>query len=289
MNFNQIDELLGEVQSKKSELIRLDAALNPPICLPEQLERIDSFLRTLADIQVSISLGGDGNVRAEEEMQASSGDGTAQPETDGEDKLDSADFAQIAAYLLLLDNLPKTIESESDRAASLKIVNELLSDASSLDKEARQNCMGIRKFLELNQNPLLPYLANDENALRGMKLFPVSYPDSVLDDITDTTFRLKMTNEKANITQKVAWSRLRREEGEDRIIVTLINSVYLAKLSVDFREYLYVRAIFLGIDPERLKKRYERASGLSAQKREELSLIAGFFQSLDDSFVDIDD
>ena len=288
MSFSQIDELLGDVQSKKAELIRLDAALKPSICLPEQIERIESFLRTLADIQVSISLGGD--KPSEEKTQASSENGKAQAETDGE-KNDQANSgsARIAEYMLLMDNLPKTIESESERASALRIVNELLSDKSVLDKEARQNCIGIRKFLELNQKPLLTYLTNDENALRGMKLFPVSYPDSVLDDITDTTFRLKMTNEKANITQKVAWSRLRREEGEDRIIVTLINSVYLAKLSVDFREYLYARAIFLGIDAERLKKRYERASGLSAQKREELSRIASFFQSLDESFIDFDD
>lgn len=288
MSFSQIDELLEEVRSKQAELLRLDVALKPSICLPEQLERIESLLKTLADVQVSISLAGD--VQSGEGTQASSGNGAAQPETDEEDKEEkSIDFAVVAAYMLLMDNLPKAIESESERASSLKIVNELLSDKSVLDKEARQNCIGVRKFLELNQKPLLTYLANDENALRGMKLFPVSYPDSVLDDITDTTFRLKMTNEKANITQKVAWSRLRREEGEDRIIVTLINSVYLAKLSVDFREYLYARAIFLGIDPERLKKRYERASGLSAQKREELSRIASFFQSLDESFIDFDD
>ena len=36
--------------------------------------------------------------------------------------------------------------------------------------------------------------------------------------------------------------------------------------------------MFLGVDLDMLKKRYDRASGLSAAKRGELYRIAGFFQ-----------
>ena len=68
------------------------------------------------------------------------------------------------------------------------------------------------------------------------------------------------------------------DEGEDRIVITLINSPQLAKLSEEFQEYLFVRAILLGVDPELLKKRYDRASGLSAAKKDDLNRIAGFFQ-----------
>ena len=45
-----------------------------------------------------------------------------------------------------------------------------------------------------------------------MKLFPNSYPESVLDDITGSSFRLKVPNDKADITQKVPWNKLRGEE-----------------------------------------------------------------------------
>ena len=50
------------------------------------------------------------------------------------------------------------------------------------------------------------------------------------------------------------------------------------KLSAEFREYLYVRALFLGVDPEMLKTRFERASGLPAAKLEELGKVTGFFR-----------
>ena len=115
-----------------------------------------------------------------------------------------------------------------------------------------------------------------------MKLFPKSYPDSVLDDISGSTFRMKVANEKASIIQNLSWSKLRGEEGEDRLIVTLINSSLLAKYSEDFREYLFIRALFLGVDPDMLKKRYDRASGLSAARRNELYRIAGFFRQSDE-------
>ena len=134
------------------------------------------------------------------------------------------------------------------------------------------------KFLVLSNAPLLPYLDENEKALRGMKLFPRSYPDSALVDISGSTFRLKVQDDKANITQRKTWNQLRREEGEDRIVVTLINNPQLAKLSGEFREYLFVRALFLGVDPEDLQNRFAHASGLSDEKMEELSRIAGFFR-----------
>jgi hypothetical protein len=111
-----------------------------------------------------------------------------------------------------------------------------------------------------------------------MKLFPRSYPDSVLVDISGSNFQLSVQDKKANIRQKKTWSQLRREEGEDRIIVTLINSPQLAKLSAEFREYLFVRALFLGVDPEVLQNRFVRASGLPDETMEELSRIAGGFR-----------
>ena len=274
LDFNQLDDLIGKLRMKESELSILDASLTERIYLPEHQEKIKSFIQRLADLQVSLSLGA--NTTSDDGAQVPAETGPEIPAQDKENSDD--DSAPFVSYMLLMDSLPKTLNSEPERSAAVRTVRELLSDKSFTDEEARRNCIGIQKFLDLSQKPLLPYLTNEKSTLHGMKLFPVSYPDSVLDDIADSTFRLKMPNEKADITQKVAWSRIRREEGEDRIIVTLINSVYLAKLSVEFREYLYVRALFLGVDPERLKKRYERASGLSAQKREELSRIAGFFQ-----------
>ena len=111
-----------------------------------------------------------------------------------------------------------------------------------------------------------------------MKLFPHAQPDSVLEDIRENTFRMKIPDQVASITQMIPWSKLRKDEGEDRIVITLINSPQLAKLSEEFQEYLFVRAILLGVDPELLKKRYDRASGLSAEKRNDLSRIAGFFR-----------
>ena len=188
------------------------------------------------------------------------------------------DPKQLLNYLLLLDCLPDTIAKESERAAALGMLNDLLSDSSFADPAKRRNCIDVRKFLVLNQMPLLPYLVADKTALKGIKLFPVTYPNSVLEDIADNTFRLKEVDERANITQRVAWNKIRKEEGEDLIVVTLINSPQLAKLSEEFREYLFARALFLGVDPEALKKRYDRASGLSAEKRNDLSRIAGFFR-----------
>jgi hypothetical protein len=184
-------------------------------------------------------------------------------------------------YLLLLDYLPGAIRDEQKCAEALRLVNELLADKDFTDEIPRKNCLAIRKFLVLNLAPLLPYLDENQKALRSMRLFPRSYPDSVLEDITGATFRLKVQDGKANITQRVNWNQLRRGEGEDRIIVTLINSPQLSKVSADFREYLYARALFLGVDPEVLKNRFDRASGLSEAKLEELGRITGFFRETD--------
>jgi hypothetical protein len=100
---------------------------------------------------------------------------------------------------------------------------------------------------------------------------------------------LSVQDKKANIRQKKTWSQLRREEGEDRIVVTLINSPQLAKLSGEFREYLYVRALFFGVDPEVLQNRFARASGLSAEKMEELGKITGFFRTPEFEAEDVEE
>ena len=187
------------------------------------------------------------------------------------------DSKLLLNYLLMLDCLPNAVRDESERTAAFRMLNDLLADKDFTDEIPRKNCIGIRRFLLLNSGQLLPYLSADLNVLRGMKLFPRAYPDSVLEDIRDSTFRMKVPDKVANITQQVSWNKLRKDEGEDRIVVTLINSPQLAKLAEEFQEYLYVRAIFLGVDPELLKRRYDRASGLSAAKKEELGRIAGFF------------
>ena len=125
-------------------------------------------------------------------------------------------------------------------------------------------------IFRLNQSALLPYLTSNLAALKGMVLFPKSNPDSRLEDISDGTFRLRIVNRDGSITQRLKWSDIRREEGEDAIVVTLINSPQMQKLSADFREFLFVRALFYGVKPEALRARYDRASGLPAEKRDEL-------------------
>ncbi|MBR4466810.1 MAG: hypothetical protein IKS34_00765, partial [Clostridia bacterium] len=316
LSFEKIDDLYNGARSKRDELAKLDAELSEPVFLPEHRATVDEYVRRLADLQLALSLGGDvatvtkpaQDVRPDSPKTESA---TAERETSGPDSAeDSASSAPeekdepedkddrdsvtgtvkdsklMLNYLLLLDCLPNAVKDESERADALRMLNELLADKAFTDELPRKNCLGIRKFLVLNSAPLLPYLAGDESALRGMKLFPFSYPDSVLDDITDSTIRLKIPDRKASIIQRLAWNKLRREEGEDRIVVTLINSPQLAKLAAEFREYLYVRAIFLGVDPELLQKRYDRASGLSEEKKEELNRIAGFFR---ESVLDEDD
>jgi len=304
LDFEIIDDLYRSARSKRDELAKLDAEQSEHVFLPEHRATVDAYVKQLADLQLALSLGGDiatGTISAQDvksdppktesaernqddpDPAGQSASGSSAEEDDDKDDRESVtgtvkDSKLMLNYLLLLDCLPNAIRNESERADALRMLNDLLADKAFADDLPRKNCIGIRRFLVLNSAPLLPYLAGDESALRGMKLFPYAYPDSVLDDITDSTFRLKIPDQKASIIQRFAWNKLRRDEGEDRIVVTLINSPQLAKLSEEFREYLYVRAIFLGVDPELLKKRYDRASGLSDEKKEELNRIAEFFR-----------
>ena len=289
LDFDAVDALLRAAQSKLAELKKLDAGQPEPVFLPEHRKTVDAYLKKLSDLQLAVSLGGDissgtkpetaGTEQKPGASAQTSNTETEKTDPETEDAIESLlDSKLLMNYLLLLDYLPGTIRDEQKCAEALRLVNDLLADKEFTDENPRKNCSAIRKFLVLNNAPLLPYLDENQKALRGMKAFPRSYPDSVLDDISGSTFRLKVQDGKANIIQRVAWNQLRREEGEDRIIVTLINSPQLAKLSAEFREYLYVRALFLGVDPEMLKTRFERASGLPAAKLEELGKVTGFFR-----------
>lgn len=311
MDFSALDELHQSVQAKRDELVRIDRELTESIFLPEHREAVDTYLNVLADLQLAMSLGGEissGPKRVSAQEKSESGktepgktnsadqENPEKAQTDPEeDKYAAAgtvkDSKLLQDYLFLLDDLlPHAVRDENKRADALRMVNDLLADKRFTDEIPRKNCFAIRRFLVLNPAPLLPYLTADKSVLRGMKLFPHAHPDSVLDDIRENTFRMKVPDQVASITQQVPWGKLRRDEGEDQIVVTLINSPQLAKLSEEFQEYLYVRAIFLGVDPELLQKRYDRASGLSAEKREELSRIAGFFRkSLLDEELEEDD
>ena len=298
MDFDQLDALVQSVRSRLAELKKTDAALPEHIFLPDQQKKVEAFLKKLTDLQLSMSL--DGEVSSDTEDQDAPAktdvpDGKTEPEKAEPEKKATGgteagagdtgtvdDSKLMLNYLLLLDSLPDALNDDSDRAGAMRLLNDLLADKEFTDDTLRKNCIGIRKFLVLSQQPILPYLTADKNVLRGMKLFPKSYPDSVLDDISGSTFRMKVANEKASIIQNLSWSKLRGEEGEDRLIVTLINSSLLAKYSEDFREYLFIRALFLGVDPDMLKKRYDRASGLSAARRNELYRIAGFFRQSDE-------
>ncbi len=293
LDFDQLDAMILSVQARLAELKKLNAALTDPILQPDQQKKVEEYLKKLTDLQLSSSLGGtvsSGTASAASQSQTTGAKtdvsgGRTEPEKTEPGKTEKDDAAEsgkdsklLLNYLLLLDSLPDTVNDESDRAGAMRLLNDLLADKDFTDDVPRKNCIGIRRFLVLSQQSLLPYLADNENVLRGMKLFPNSYPDSVLDDISESTFRLKVPNEKASIIQKVPWSKLRSEEGEDRLVVTLINSPQLAKYAEDFREYLFIRAIFLGVDPDMLKKRYDRASGLPAAKRDELYRTAAFFR-----------
>lgn len=301
LDFDKLDALYQSVLSKRDELTKIDAKLTEPIFLPEHRKTVDAYVKQLAAMQLALSLGGEiaagtkddpaGTEQQKPETEATVPEpeeekpGQTEPDAPPSPEENAAgtvnDSKLLLNYLLLLDSLPNTIKDEPEQADALRMLNDLLSDREFTDEIPRKNCLGIRRFLVLNSAPLLPYLSADKAAIRGMKLFPRAYPDSVLDDISDSTFRLKVQDRKASIIQKASWNKLRRDEGEDRIVVTLVNSPQLAKLSEDFREYLFVRALFLGVDPELLRKRYDRASGMSEEKRNELNKIAGFFQKSD--------
>jgi serine/threonine protein kinase len=290
LDFDQLDAMILSVQTRLAELKKLNATLAEPILQPDQQKKVEEYLKKLTDLQLSSSLGGTVSSGTAARQGTSSKTDVSEPKktepektnpgkTEKDDDEPGKDSKLLLNYLLLLDSLPDTVNDESDRAGAMRLLNELLADKDFTDDVPRKNCIGIRKFLVLSQQSLLPYLAENENVLRGMKLFPNSYPDSVLDDITGSTIRMKVPNEKASIFQNVTWSKLRSEEGEDRLVVTLINSPQLAKYAEDFREYLFIRAIFLGVDPDMLKKRYDRTSGLSQAKRDELYRTASFFRA----------
>jgi len=309
LDFEELDGLCRSARTKRDELKKLDAGLPEPIFLPEQQKTVDAYIKHLSDLQLALSLGGDGGIvidametdsdKPEDDPETAETVPETKPETTDPDHSElartepdqtdpdetagtSMDSKLLMNYLLLLDYLPGAIRDEQKCAEALRLVNELLADKDFADEAPRKNCLGIRKFLVLNLAPLLPYLNENIKALRGMKLFPRSYPDSLLEDISGgNLFRLKVQSGKASITQRINWNQLRREEGEDRIIVTLINSPQLSKISAEFREYLYVRALFLGVDPEVLKNRFERASGLPESKMNELDKITGFFRKAD--------
>ena len=298
--------LIQSARARSAELKKLDATLSERIFLPAHQKTVEAYLKKLADLQLSSSLGGGasgGTANQDESAKTVDPDGKTEPkktepkdtESDQGETDDAAgmvlDSKLMLNYLLLLDTLPDTIGEDSGRADAMRLLNDLLADKNFTDDVLRKNCIGIRKFLVLSQQPILSYLSADKNknVLHGMKLFPNSYPDSVLEDIADSTFRLKVKNDKASIIQKIPWSKLRNEEREDRLIVTLINSQQLAKLTEDFREYLFIRAIFLGVDPEMLKKRYDRASGLSASKRAELNRTAEFFRESEEDEEEVEE
>ncbi len=297
LDFDALDALCTSAMSKRAELSKLDAGLAEHIYLPEHKAKIDAYVKQLSDLQLAVSLGGEipagtkpdtAKAGQKPASSAQTKPDTAKPEqgraetvrTEPEEEAAgiAMDSKLLMNYLLLLDYLPETVRDDAKRAEALRMVNELLADKDFTAEAPRKNCLDIRRFLGLNPAPLLPYLEENQKALRGMKLFPRTYPDSVLDDISGGTFRMKVSDEKASIMQKVAWNKLRSAEGEDRIVVTLINSPQLAKFTEEFQEYLFVRAFFLGVDPELLKNRFERASGLSDGKKEELGRVAGFFR-----------
>ena len=301
LDFEQLDAMIQSVRTRSAELKRLDAALPEHIFLPEQQKEVESYLKKLADLQLSHSLGGAGAIGTPGQGDSAKTDApdggkepqkteplesetqkTEQSKTQNDTTGTVRDSKLLLNYLLLLDSLPDTIGDESGRADAMRLLNDLLADKNFTDDIPRKNCIGIRKFLVLNQQPILQYLAADKNVLRGMELFPNAYDKYVLEDITNSTFRLKKpTTQGGIVILSVPWSKLRSEEREDRLIVTLINSPQLAKYTEDFREYLFIRAIFLGVDPDMLKKRYDRASGLPAARRDELYRTAGFFQESD--------
>ena len=243
----QLDKLYRSAETRFDELIELDNSLTEPVFLPSQRETVRKYLKKIADVPKSNSPRG---VRT----SAANGD-----------------------YVALMNILPGAVESDSVRAEALRLTNILLADQSFTDEARRKNCSAVRRFLVLNQQPILPYLIADRDVLRNTTLFPHAYPDSVLDDIDNEkkTVYLSVLGKKARVG--VPWSKLRSEEGEDQLIVTLVNSAQFPRLSEDFREYLFVRAFFLGVDPQSLKRRFDRASGLSAKKRSELNTTAGLF------------
>ena len=284
MDYDQVDSMYQACQSKYKELVRLDDALSGSIFKPEQKKRIEAYLRKLADIQLSLALGGDGSDKGGKTTATSAASSGSQDNPAAGTKPSKVTDKQLQFYQRILGRLPDTIANEAEQTTVIRMLGDLLEDSTFQDEELRKNCIDIRNFLQLNQKPFLPFLTANKTVLRGMTLFPNNYPDAIVEEIGNNIIHLGVlavsnTGAGKRVRVGVPWVQLRKEEGEDRIVVTLVNSSQLAKLSQSFREYLFVRALFLGVDQDMLIKRFNRASGLSKEKMNELSRIAAFFLS----------
>ena len=290
MDFFAVADLCESVKKQIDELKNLDASLKEHILQPEQLKTIEAYYAKLAALLVDKSATNTQETAADEQGAAGTATtgqgGTAKPAesagTAGASSSENAlpaleDAIPLLTAHTLLRKLNGTIENEGERAGVIRELNDLLGDSAFTDEDLRKACVEARRFLLLNQSSLLPYLNANKKALSGMVLFPKTNPDSRLEDIADGTFKMKFKNQNATVTQRLKWSDIRREEGEDSIVVTLINSPQLQKLSEEFREFLFARAFFYGVRPDALRARYDRASGLSAEKREELSDVMDLF------------
>ncbi|MBO7089929.1 MAG: hypothetical protein J6W70_08495, partial [Lentisphaeria bacterium] len=292
MDFFAVADLCETVKKQIDELKTLDASLKEHLLQPEQLKTIEAYSAKLAALLVDKSLTssvGDEPATDEpatpnpaEQSGATADDPAGTP---GTVVKPARSIPQNSAGTLaqkeakrILSQLNGAIANESERPVLIRGLNALLADPAFTDEELRKDCIDARRFLVLNQSALLPYLTSNLAALKGMVLFPKSNPDSRLEDISDGTFRLRIVNRNGSITQRLKWSDIRREEGEDAIFETLINSPQLQKLSPEFREFLFVRALFYGVKPDALRNRFDRASGLPAEKRDELYRTAELFR-----------
>ena len=293
MDFFAVADLCETVKKQIDELKTLDASLKEHLLQPEQLKTIEAYYAKLAALLVDKSLTSPTGGETEPDEPATpspaeqTGAATDEPDLPpgvvtrparSQNDLKSPDDLVRAEAKRVLSQLNGAIANESERPVLIRSLNALLADPAFTDEALRKDCIDARRFLVLNQSALLPYLTSNQATMKGMVLFPKSNPDSRLEDISDGTFRLRIVNRNGSITQRLKWSDIRREEGEDAIVVTLINSSQLQKLSPEFREFLFVRALFYGVKPEALRARYDRASGLPAEKRDELYRTAELFK-----------
>ena len=288
MDFFAVADLCETVKNQIDELKSLDASLQEHLLQPEQQKTIEAYYAKLAALLVDKSLSNSGNVpdpdgpkqtTPAEQTGVTSGEPAVSEEKPAADvnRTAAEEQADAEAYRVL-SQLHGAIAKESERPVLIRALNALLANPDFTDEELRKDCVNARRFLVLNQSALLPYLTSNLAVLKGMVLLPKSNPDSRLEDISDGTFRMRIVNRSGSITQRLKWSDIRREEGEDTIVVTLINSPQLQKLFTEFREFLFVRALFYGVAPEALRNRFDRAAGLPAEKREELYGTAELFK-----------
>ena len=287
MDFFAVADLCETVKNQIDELKSLDASLKEHLLQPEQQKTIEAYYAKLAALLVDKSLTNSASAEPDGPKQTTpaeqTGTSSGEPAESGEEPAQdealtaAAEQANVEAKLVL-GQLYGAIAKESERPALIRRLNALLANQDFADEELRKDCMNARRFLVLNQSALLPYLTSNLSVLKGMVLLPKSNPGSRLEDISEGTFRMRIVNRSGSITQRLKWSDIRREEGEDAIIVTLINSPQLQKLSMEFREFLFVRALFYGVPQEALQKRFDRAAGLPAETKEELYHTAELFK-----------